>query len=79
MFITVRNVVANVIFLHVRHPVHGGGEGGQADTPLGRETPPPQQADTPPPRDGHCSGRYASYRNAFLYLFICQASYKMLI
>ena len=24
-------------------------------------------ADTPPPPDGHCSGRYASYWNAFLW------------
>ena len=32
--------------------------------PPSRQTPPPQ-AD--PPRDGHCSGRYASYWNAFLF------------
>ena len=51
-----------------------------ADTPLGRH---PSWADTLPrqtphpgrhplgrhtPPDGHCSGRYASYWNAFLYL-----------
>ena len=39
--------------------------------PLGRH--PPTWADTRPPRqrppsDGHCSGRYASYWNAFLFL-----------
>ena len=31
-----------------------------ADTPL---------ADPPPPADGHCSGRYASYWNAFLSVY----------
>ena len=40
----------------------------QADTPLGRHP----RADTPPgrhplPADSHCSGRYASYMNAFLF------------
>ena len=48
----------------------------QADTPgrqtqPGRQTPPgrhtpPGEADIPLPRDGHCSGRYTSYWNAFL-------------
>ena len=50
----------------VRHP--------QADTP--RADTHPLQADTHPPADTplgrltrpHCSGRYASYWNAFLYL-----------
>ena len=42
---------------------------GQVDTPLGRHPSwagrhPPEQ--TPPPADGCCSGRYASYWNAFL-------------
>ena len=45
-------------------------------TPLRADTHP--QADTPqvdtPPADGHCSGRYSSYWNAFLlfimYLFM---------
>ena len=44
-----------------RHP--------QTDRPLGRHPPgrhPPRQT-TPHPRDSHCSGRYASYWNAFLY------------
>ena len=56
-----------------RHP--------RADTPLPAQAPPSQadttallgrhhphlRADTPPPGDGHCSGRYASYWNAFLF------------
>ena len=36
-----------------------------ADTPLGRD--PPGQTP-PPPADCHCSGRYASYWNAFLFI-----------
>ena len=45
----------------------------QADTPLDRHTQPgetPLRADTPPsrhPLDSHCSGRYASYWNAFFF------------
>ena len=44
----------------------------QADTPLGR---PPIRQTHPlgrhptPPSDGYCSGRYASYWNAFLYIY----------
>ena len=34
--------------------------GGEVYTPLGRQTP-------PPPSDRHCSRRYASYWNAFLF------------
>ena len=41
----------------------------QADTPLGKpslwQTPPPLGRH--PPVDGHCSRRYASYWNAFLF------------
>ena len=33
------------------------------DIPLGRHP----RTDTPPTRDGHCSGRYASYWNTFLF------------
>ena len=44
----------------------------QVNNPLGRH--PPNQTISlgrhPPPRDGHCSGRYASYWNVFL-LKIC--------
>ena len=36
-----------------------------ADTPLDR-LPPPGRHLPPPPQDGHCSGRYAFYWNAFL-------------
>ena len=51
----------------------------QADTPWTRQAPPLDQADTPrpgrnlsdqvdTPKDGHCSGQYASYWNAFLFV-----------
>ena len=40
-------------------------------TPPG-QTPPLGQ--TPPPADGYCSGRYASYWNAFLYKFSITAT-----
>ena len=36
----------------------------RADTPLGRH---PRADYPPPPADGYCSGRYASYWNAFLF------------
>ena len=41
---------------------------------VGKTDPPPRQADTSPDRhplskDGHCSERYASYWNAFLFCF----------
>ena len=60
------------------HSVHRGGIYLSAwDAPLAN-TPPPSRhprdpgrhtprADTPPPADGNCSGRYASYWNAFLF------------
>ena len=64
-----------------------GGVHPQADTtpqadnlwadPMGRHPPgqTPPWADTPQadtlPSDGHCSGRYASYWNAFLFFFVC--------
>ena len=48
--------------------MHAGIHPPRADTPLGRHAP---WADTPwadtPPADGHCSGRYGSYWNAFLF------------
>ena len=66
-----------VMFLHVSVILStGGGVSGRppgqtpphpwADTLPWANTPPPR-ADTLPPRDGHCSGRYASYWNAFLF------------
>ena len=67
---TVRNCsCGKVMFLHlsVSHSVHEMGcvvYTLQADTPLPWADPTRQ---TPPPRDGHCSGRYASYRNALLF------------
>ena len=58
----------------VKNSVHGeGGEPPQTDTPTLRQTPPGRHAPgrhlSPglPPRNGHCSGRYASYWNAFLF------------
>ena len=67
-----------IMFLHlsVSHSVHRGVSASVhagitspltppwAYTPLGRHTLPLGRA--PPPADGHCSGRYASYWNAFL-------------
>ena len=55
-----------------RHPLgrHPPGQtpSSPGQTPLGTggRHPTPPRADTPLP-DGHCSGRYASYWNAFLY------------
>ena len=68
------------MFLHpsVSHSVHGGRSTPRGQTQPPRQTLPgrhPPWADTPrsdtpapPPRDGHCSGRFASYFNAFLFL-----------
>ena len=59
-----------VMFLHMSVILSTGR--WQADTLPNRQTH-PRQADTPwadtppPPRDDHCSGRYASYWNAFLF------------
>ena len=41
----------------------------RADTPLARHPPPEDRHPSPgrPPADGYCSGRYASYWNAFLF------------
>ena len=52
-----------------RYPPVGRYTPGQT-TPLCRHTPPGRQppGQTPPPRDGYCSGRYASYWNAFLLI-----------
>ena len=70
-------IITVVLHLSVSHSVH---RGCLADIPLGRHPmgghpmgryPParhPTRADTLPLPDGHCSGRYASYWNAFLFL-----------
>ena len=54
-----------------RHPpgrqIPPGIQTPPSQTPLGIQTP-PWHSDTPPP-DGYCSGRYASYWNAFLLEF----------
>ena len=58
------------MFLHLSVILFTGGSGRhpRADTPRQK----PSWADTPlgrhPPGDGHCSGRYASYCNAFLFV-----------
>ena len=57
------------VFTPVCHSVHiGGVHPPLADTPLSRHPPgrhPPGRH--PCPGDGHCSGQYASYWNAFLF------------
>ena len=56
-------------FTRICDSVHGGG-GGSGRYPRGRHPPgqtPPRDRH-PPPADGHCSGWYASYWNAFLLL-----------
>ena len=54
------------------------GPGGcLADTPPGRHPhgQTPRGRHLPPPPDGHCSGRYASYWNAFLLIFFVKSCY----
>ena len=59
-FITVRNSsCGKVMFLHLS--VH------RECTPPGQTPPKGRHPQIHPPRDGHCSGRYASYWNAFLF------------
>ena len=41
--------------------------GGGVHPPRQKADTTPRWADTPPPADGHCSGWYASYWNAFLF------------
>ena len=65
------------LFLAGRHPPspwQADIPSWQADTPPGRQTPPPE--GTPPP-DGHCSGRYESYRNVFLLTIHLVATYQI--
>ena len=74
LIITVRKPSCRkVMFLHLSVILFTG-DGGvhtsyYSDTPCppGQTAPPGRHP--PPPRDGHCSGRYASYWNAFLFLF----------
>ena len=50
--------------------VHGG---GSAQCMLGYQPPEqtlPGSRQPPPPADGYCCGRYASYWNAFLFIFV---------
>ena len=52
----------------VKNSVHGGWGGVQPPRQTSpSQTPPPKQT---PPSYGHCSGRYASYFNAFLFKLI---------
>ena len=84
LFFTVRNEVAKVMFLHLSagippSPREQTPPPPRAGTPPGADTspwsrhPPPEQAHPPreqtPPADGYCCGRYASYRNAFLFKY----------
>ena len=66
----VKNSVQGVVYTPVGAPP---GIQPRAD-PLGRhhpgQTPPPPRQTQPPPPDGHCSGRYASYWNAFLCMLL---------
>ena len=69
----------------IENSVHEGVHPPRQTPPLGRQPPPgqtppsgrhpprqiPPWADTSPPQDSHCSGRYASYWNAFLFGKIC--------
>ena len=66
-----------VIFLHLSVILFTGGSGRhpREDTPLGRHPP----GTPPPPADGHYSGRYVSYWNAFLFFmqtFIFQQRHR---
>ena len=72
------------MFLHlsVSHCVHGGvADTPWADTPQAdphnRHTPWADIPQTDTPRDGHCSGRYASYWNAFLFS-VCSTKFELL-
>ena len=58
-----------------RHPLPG------QMPPFTRQTPPslgsyPPLGRHPPPRDGHCSGRYASYWNALLLKLTCSIPFQ---
>ena len=68
-FFTVRNVVAERLCFHNRvSKILSGGSVSHWGRPPG-QTPPPGR-HTPlgrHPPNGHCSGRYASYWNAFLF------------
>ena len=76
-FITVRKrSCRKVMFLHlsVSHSVHKGA--GSASVHAGIHT----LLGRHPPADGHCSGRYASYWNAFLFIYLLTSlSFYLLI
>ena len=51
----------------------------RADTPSSWADipPPPGQPPPPSPSDGHCSGRYASYWNAYLLTTVFSRDFKL--
>ena len=51
-------------------PGPGGVPGPGVPAPRGCLVPGGCLVETPPRRDGYCCGRYASYWNAFLFLFL---------
>ena len=63
-----KNSCGKVMFSQVC--VKNSVRGEEVSVPLhaGIHTPPALGRNFPPPRDGHCSGWYASYWNAFLLL-----------
>ena len=72
-FITGRNEVAKVMFLHLSVCPRGGSASVHAGIPSrsrppGTRPPPPEQTPSPP-ADGYGCERYASYWNAFLFFF----------
>ena len=61
VFTSVSRILSTGKGVSGRHPLDRLGR-----HPPGRQTPPPGQ--TSYPADGYCSGRYASYWNAFLFI-----------
>ena len=73
------------MFLHlsVSHSVHRGGVSASVHAGIHPLAGTPPKAGKPSPgrytpHDGHCSGRYASYWNAFLFFGISVRSYLLL-
>ena len=66
-----------ILFTGGSASVHVGIHTPWADTPP-RQTPPTPRQKPPPPADGHCSGQYAPYWNAFLLILRVNSSIAML-
>ena len=84
-FITVRNEVVKVMFLHLSVILFTGGglsTSVYAGIPhtLGSRHPllgaDPRGPGTPPPAGGYCCGWYTSYWNAFLFIIPSNQHYK---